>query len=92
MRGLVPLYRKLRRRGISLPEGAILDVIRKGPQSMSHIARRMKVSTPSIFQMVDRMEPKGLLTKVTEPKIAIVITEKGLAAISDKSKHEHSTS
>ncbi len=76
-------------RDLSLTAAAALGSLdRLGPQRITTLAATEGVSQPSMTQLVQRLEHRGLVTRTSDPsdgRVALVsLTEQGRAAIAER--------
>jgi MarR family transcriptional regulator, 2-MHQ and catechol-resistance regulon repressor len=70
------------RDGLTLQQFSLMGVLsRRGRVTMNTLSRELRVTPPNITGVVDRLEAKGLVKRVTDPvdrrKKEIQLTEKG---------------
>src|SRR6185437_14431136 len=73
-------------RDLSMTAVAVLGSLdRRGPQRITTMAAAQGVSQPSMTQLVQRLEQRGLVTRTSDPsdgRVAVVrLTEEGRAAL-----------
>jgi DNA-binding MarR family transcriptional regulator len=70
---------------ITVPQFRILDMVYNGTTTPIEIARMLDVSPPSISELVEKLENKGLLTRLINPadrrKIELALSETGLTTV-----------
>jgi DNA-binding MarR family transcriptional regulator len=70
---------------ITVPQFRILDMVYNGTTTPAEIARMLDVSPPSISELLEKLENKGLLSRLMSDsdrrKIEIALSEKGLAVV-----------
>jgi DNA-binding MarR family transcriptional regulator len=79
-------------RDLSLTAAAVLASLdRCGPQRITTMATAHGVSQPSMTQLVQRLEQRGLVTRTSDPsdaRVALVgLTGKGRGALADRRAH-----
>jgi DNA-binding MarR family transcriptional regulator len=70
---------------ITVPQFRILDMVYNGTTTPAEIARMLDVSPPSISEMLEKLENKGLLTRLINTadrrKIELTLSEIGLTTV-----------
>ena len=70
---------------ITVPQFRILDMVYNGTSSPVEIARMLDVSPPSISELLEKLENKRLLTRLTNTtdrrKVELVLSDTGLETV-----------
>jgi DNA-binding MarR family transcriptional regulator len=79
-------------RDLSLTAAAVLASLdRCGPQRITTMATAHGVSQPSMTQLVQRLQQRGLVTRTSDPsdgRVALVgLTDRGRGALADRRAH-----